>query len=132
MRRNTLLATVVVVVVVWIVVVTVQIAGQPEPGAASPGQLREELERALNERAAERFAELTAYPPGEVDEFASAYLAELRRVGAHAISVRLRPDARRPSVATVSGEKAGGESFSYDIAVAQSGGRWRIEFTPPL
>lgn len=132
MRRNTLLAIVVVIVVVWIVVVTVHIARQPEPGAASPGQLREELERALNEREPERLVELTAYSPGDADEFASRYLDSFRRVGAHSVTVSLRPDAQQPSVATVSGRRAEGRPFSYDIAVDESDGRWRIEFTPPL
>ncbi|NIJ10188.1 hypothetical protein FHU38_000532 [Saccharomonospora amisosensis] len=132
MRRNRLLAGVVVIVVVWIVVVTVLIARQPDPGVATPAQLRQELERALNSREIERFARLTAYPPGELDEFASAYLDELRRVRAHDITVTLRPNAQRPTLATVSGRRAEGAPFSYDIAVGEAGGRWRIEFTPPL
>ncbi|EHR53057.1 hypothetical protein SacmaDRAFT_4884 [Saccharomonospora marina XMU15] len=132
MRRNTLVAGVAVIVVVWIVVVTVLIARQPEPGVATPAQLRQELELALDSRDVERFARLTAYPPGELDEFASAYLDEFRRAGAHDVTVTLRPNDQRPTVATVSGKRARGAPFSYDIAVGEAGGRWRIEFTPPL
>ncbi|MFF5990814.1 hypothetical protein [Prauserella flavalba] len=130
MRRNRLVGVVVALVVVWIVVVTVLISREPEPGAASPAELRDRLERALTERDADEFGLLLGGPGGQADDFAQTYVDELR--GTTGVSVSLRPDGTEPRVATVSGTRSDGEPFTYDLSVSEAGGRWHVDLTPPL
>ncbi len=122
----------VAIAVTWVSVITVLIAHQPDPGAPSPGQLKEDLTAALNRHDVEALSELVDYPPASSGEFAKSYIDTLTGRGAHAVTVKLVPDDVAPTSATVSGKLGDGREFGYPVAVATKDGRWMISFTPPL
>ncbi|MFK0249633.1 hypothetical protein ACIQUM_33455 [Amycolatopsis azurea] len=126
------MAVAIAIAVTWVSVITVLIAHQPDPGVASPGQLREGLAAALNEHDAEALSELIDYPPAAADEFAQSYLDALAGRGAHDVAVKFAPDDLAPTSATVSGKLGDGSAFGYPVAIAVKNKLWLVSFTPPL
>ncbi|EMD22007.1 hypothetical protein C791_0493 [Amycolatopsis azurea DSM 43854] len=126
------MAVAIAIAVTWVSVITVLIAHQPDPGVASPGQLREGLAAALNEHDAEALSELIDYPPAAADEFAKSYLDALAGRGAHDVAVKFAPDDLAPTSATVSGKLGDGSAFGYPVAIAVKNKLWLVSFTPPL
>ncbi|OXM53612.1 hypothetical protein CFP71_20515 [Amycolatopsis thailandensis] len=131
-RRTATVAVAVAIAVTWVSVITVLIAHQPDPGVASPGQLREGLTAALNEHDAEALSELIDYPPASADDFAKSYLDALAGRGAHDVTVKFAPDDLAPTSATVSGKLGDGTAFGYPLAIAVKDKLWLVSFTPPL
>lgn len=120
------------VAVVWVSVITVLIAHQPDPGADSPGRLREGLAAALNNHDVEALSELVDYPPAAAGDFAKSYIETLAGRGAHDVTVKFAPDDVSPTSATVSGKLGDGREFGYPVAVSGKDGLWVVAFTPPL
>ncbi|AEK40116.1 hypothetical protein RAM_08130 [Amycolatopsis mediterranei S699] len=117
---------------VWIGAVTLLIVHQPDPGAATPAELRDRLASALSGHDADAFADLLDYPGSGGGDFAKDYVSVLADRGVHAVHVDLGPDAAAPTRATVSGALGDGQPFSYPLTVTSEDGRWTIAFTPPL
>ncbi|RSN33208.1 hypothetical protein DL990_14490 [Amycolatopsis sp. WAC 01416] len=131
-RRTATVAVAIAVAIVWVSVITVLIAHQPDPGVGSPGQLRDSLAAALNERDVEALSELIDYPPASAGDFAKSYIDALAGRGAHDVTVKFAPDDLPPTSATVSGKLADGSAFGYAVAIAVKGELWLVAFTPPL
>ena len=104
-RRTTTVIVAVAIAVTWVSAITVLIAHQPDPGAPSPGQLKEDLTAALNRHDVEALSELVDYPPASSGEFAKLDINTLTGRGAHAVTVKLVPDDVAPTSATVSGTR---------------------------
>lgn len=126
------MAVAIAIAVVWVSVITVLIAHQPDPGVASPGQLREDLATALNRQDVEALSELIDYPPASADDFAKSYIEALAGRGAHDVTVKFAPDDIAPTSATVSGKLADGNAFGYPVAISVKERLWVVSFTPPL
>ncbi|MGW4061334.1 hypothetical protein ACWEGE_23840 [Amycolatopsis sp. NPDC004747] len=131
-RRDVKVGLSIAAAVVWVGAVTLLIVHQPDPGAASPGELRDKLAAALSGHDADAFADLLDYPGSGADDFAKDYVSVLADRGAHDVHVDLGPDAAAPTRATVSGALGDGKPFSYPLTVTSEDGRWTVAFTPPL
>ncbi|ATY10141.1 hypothetical protein CU254_06465 [Amycolatopsis sp. AA4] len=131
-RRNATVALAVVVAAAWIASITVTVAHQDPPGAASPPELRAELAAALSGRDADALAGLFDVPGSGSDDLAKDYVNVLKDGNARDISVQLAPDERSPTAAIVRGKAGAGEPFSYRLAVTTAKGRWTVAFTPPI
>ncbi|WP_037367241.1 hypothetical protein [Amycolatopsis orientalis] len=131
-RRNAAVAVAVVVGVGWVASITVTVAHQEPPGAASPPELRTELAAALSGRDADALAGLFDVPGSGGDDLAKDYVSVLKDGDAHDISVQLSPDEHSPTAAVVRGKTGAGEQFSYRLAVTSAKGRWTVAFTPPI
>ncbi|MFC3482498.1 hypothetical protein ACFORH_01105 [Amycolatopsis roodepoortensis] len=131
-RRTATVAVAIAIAVTWVSVITVLIAHQPDPGVATPGQLREGLTAALNEHDVEALSGLIDYPPASAGDFAKSYIDALTERGAHDVTVKFAPDDLAPTSATVSGKLGDGSSFGYPVAIAVKDKLWLVSFTPPL
>ncbi|WP_409466365.1 hypothetical protein [Amycolatopsis sp. GA6-003] len=131
-RRNATVAAAVVVAVAWIASITLTVAHQDPPGAASPPELRAELTAALAGRDADALAGLFDVPGSGGDDLAKDYVNVLKDGNAHDLSVQLSPDEHSPTTAVVRGKTGTGEQFSYRLAVTSAKGRWTVAFTPPI
>ncbi|MEV5715859.1 hypothetical protein AB0L41_18330 [Amycolatopsis mediterranei] len=131
-RRDVKVGLSVAAALVWIGAVTLLIVHQPDPGAATPAELRDRLASALSGHDADAFADLLDYPGSGGGDFAKDYVSVLADRGVHAVHVALGPDAAAPTRATVSGALGDGQPFSYPLTVTSEDGRWTIAFTPPL
>ncbi|MEU0534655.1 hypothetical protein [Amycolatopsis tolypomycina] len=131
-RRDVKVGLSVAAALAWIGAVTLLIVHEPEPGAASPGELRDKLAAALSRHDADAFAGLLDYPGSGGGDFAKDYVSALAGRGVHDVRVELGPDAGEPTRATVSGALGDGKPFSYPLAVTSEDGRWTVAFTPPL
>jgi hypothetical protein len=131
-RRDVKVGLSVAAAVVWIGAVTLLIVHEPDPGAASPGELRDQLATALAEHDADALAGLLDYPGSGADDFAKDYVTVLVDHGVHDVRVELGPDAAAPARATVTGALGDGRPFSYPLNVTSEDGRWTVAFTPPL
>nr|WP_225955802.1 hypothetical protein [Amycolatopsis lexingtonensis] len=131
-RRDVKVGLSVAAAVTWIGAVSLLIGHQPDPGAASPGELRDRLATALSAHDADAFAGLLDYPGSGGGDFAKDYVAVLTDHGVHDVRVALGPDAAAPSRATVTGTLGDGRPFSYPLTVTSEDGRWTVAFTPPL
>jgi hypothetical protein len=131
-RRDVKVGLSVAAAVVWIGAVTLLIVHEPDPGAASPAELRDRLVSALSGHDADAFAGLLDYPGSGGDDFAKDYVTVLADHGVHDVRVELGPDAAAPSRATVTGALGDGKPFSYPLTVTTEDGRWTVAFTPPL
>jgi hypothetical protein len=131
-RRDVKVGLSIAAAVVWIGAVTVLIVHEPDPGAASPAELRERLATALDGHDADALAGLLDYPGSGADDFAKEYVAALAGNGVHDVRVELGPDAATPSRATIAGALGDGRPFSYPLTVTSEDGRWTVAFTPPL
>ncbi|ADJ43414.1 hypothetical protein AMES_1591 [Amycolatopsis mediterranei S699] len=131
-RRDVKVGLSVAAALVWIGAVTLLIVHQPDPGAATPAELRDRLASALSGHDADAFADLLDYPGSGGGDFAKDYVSVLADRGVHAVHVDLGPDAAAPTRATVSGALGDGQPFSYPLTVTSEDGRWTIAFTPPL
>ncbi|WP_103350413.1 hypothetical protein [Amycolatopsis sp. CA-128772] len=131
-RRDVKVGLSIAAAVVWVGAVTLLIVHEPDPGAATPGELRERLASALSGHDADAFADLLDYPGSGGGDFAKDYVSVLADHGVHDVRVDLGPDAAAPTRATVSGELNDGRPFSYPLTVTSEDGRWTVAFTPPL
>ncbi|WP_431605570.1 hypothetical protein [Amycolatopsis melonis] len=131
-RRDVKVGLSVVAAVAWIGAVTLLIVHEPDPGAASPAELRDRLAAALGTHDPDAFAGLVDYPGSGGDDFAKDYVSVLADRGVHDVRVELGPDAAAPTRATVAGTLGDGRPFSYPLRVTSEEGRWTIAFTPPL
>ncbi|GAB3160744.1 hypothetical protein [Amycolatopsis sp. NPDC004378] len=131
-RRDVKVGLSITAAVAWIVAVTLLIVHQGDPGAASPGELRDQLASALSEHDADAFGALLDYPGSGGDDFAKDYVAVLADHGVHDVRVVLGPDAAAPTRATVAGALSDGKPFGYALNVTNEDGRWTVAFTPPL
>jgi hypothetical protein len=131
-RRDVKVGLSVVAAVAWIGAVTLLIVHEPDPGAASPAELRDRLAAALGTHDPDAFAGLLDYPGSGGDDFAKDYVSVLADRGVHDVRVELGPDAAAPTRATVAGTLGDGRPFSYPLRVTSEEGRWTIAFTPPL
>lgn len=131
-RRDVKVALSITAAVAWILAVTLLIVHQPDPGAASPGELRDKLASAISGHDADALADLLDYPGSGSDDFAKDYVAVLADHGVHDVRVALGPDAAAPTHATVEGALGDGRTFSYALNVTSEDGRWTVAFTPPL
>ncbi|MET8845437.1 hypothetical protein [Amycolatopsis sp. NPDC004625] len=131
-RRDVKVGLSITAAVVWIGAVTLLIVHEPDPGAASPGELRDKLASALSGHDADAFADLLDYPGSGGGDFAKDYVSVLAGRGVHDVHVDLGPDAAAPTRATVSGALGDGKAFSYPLTVTSEDGRWTVAFTPPL
>jgi hypothetical protein len=131
-RRDVKVGLSVAAAVVWIGAVTLLIVHEPDPGAASPAELRDRLVSALSGHDADAFAGLLDYPGSGGGDFAKDYVTVLADQGVHDVRVELGPDAAAPSRATVTGALGDGKPFSYPLTVTTEDGRWTVAFTPPL
>lgn len=131
-RRDVKVGLSVVAAVVWIGAVTLLIVHEPDPGAASPGELRDRLTAALGAHDSDALSGLLDYPGSGGGDFAKDYVSVLAGRGVHDVHVDLGPDAAAPTRATVSGALGDGRPFSYPLTVTSEDGRWTIAFTPPL
>ncbi|MEV7038713.1 hypothetical protein [Amycolatopsis sp. NPDC051061] len=131
-RRDVKVGLSIAAAVVWIGAVTLLIVQEPDPGAGSPGELRDRLSAALSGHDADAFAGLLDYPGSGGDDFAKDYVTVLADHGVHDVRVELGPDAAAPVRATVTGALGDGRPFSYPLNVTSEDGRWTVAFTPPL
>ena len=131
-RRDVKVGLSVAAAVAWIGAVTLLIVHEPDPGAASPAELRDRLVSALSGHDADAFAGLLDYPGSGGDDFAKDYVTVLADRGVHDVHVQLGPDTTAPSRATVTGALGDGKPFSYPLTVTTEDGRWTVAFTPPL
>lgn len=131
-RRDVKVGLSIVAAVAWIGAVTLLIVHEPDPGAASPGELRDRLAAALSGHDADAFAGLLDYPGSGGGDFAKDYVTSLADHGVHDVRVDLGPDAAAPAQATVTGALGDGRPFSYPLTVTTEDGRWTVAFTPPL
>ncbi|WP_410641849.1 hypothetical protein [Amycolatopsis sp. lyj-346] len=131
-RRDVKVGLSITAAVVWVGAVTLLIAHEPDPGAASPTELRDRLAAALTGHDADAFADLVDYPGSGGDDFAKEYVSVLAGRGVHGVRVELGPDAGAPTQATISGALGDGKPFSYPLTVTSDDGRWTVAFTPPL
>ncbi|MFJ8915848.1 hypothetical protein [Amycolatopsis sp. NPDC102389] len=131
-RRTATVAVAIAIAITWVSVITVLIAHRPDPGVASPAQLREGLTAALNEHDVEALSELIDYPPASAGDFAKSYVDALTSRGVHDVTVKFAPDELAPTSATVSGKLGDGSSFGYPVAIAVKDKLWMVSFTPPL
>ncbi|MEU8634941.1 hypothetical protein AB0C38_22415 [Amycolatopsis sp. NPDC048633] len=131
-RRDVKVGLSIAAAVAWIGAVTLLIVHQPDPGAASPGELRDRLAAAFSGHDADALAGLLDYPGSGGDDFAKDYVTVLADHGVHDVHVDLGPDAAAPARATVTGALGDGKVFSYPLTVTTEDGRWTIAFTPPL
>jgi hypothetical protein len=131
-RRDVKVGLSIAAAVAWIGAVTLLIVHEPDPGAGSPGELRDKLASALSGHDADAFAGLLDYPGSGGDDFAKDYVTVLSDHGVHDVRVELGPDAAAPSRATVTGALGNGKPFSYPLTVTNEDGRWTVAFTPPL
>ncbi len=131
-RRNTKVGVSILAALVWVGAITLLIAHEPDPGAATPRELRERLVTALTAHDSEAFGELLNYPGSGGDDFAKDYMTVLTDNGAHDLAVRLLPDEQAPRTANVTGMLGSGGQFGYALAVTSDKGRWTVAFTPPL
>ena len=131
-RRDVKVGLSITAAVVWIGAVALLIVHEPDPGAASPADLRDRLATALGSHDPDAFGELLDYPGSGGDDFAKAYVAVLADHGVHDVHVALGPDAAAPARATITGALGDGKPFSYPLTVTSEDGRWTVAFTPPL
>ncbi|WP_329056527.1 hypothetical protein OG738_02780 [Amycolatopsis sp. NBC_01488] len=131
-RRDVKVGLSIVAAVAWIGAVALLIGHEPDPGAASPGELRDRLAAALSAHDSDAFAGLIDYPGSGGGDFAKDYAAVLADHGVHDVHVELGPDAAAPARATVTGALGDGRPFSYALNVTSEDGRWTVAFTPPL
>jgi hypothetical protein len=131
-RRDVKVGLSIAAAVAWIGAVTLLIVHEPDPGAASPAELRDRLAAALSGHDADAFAGLLDYPGSGGSDFAKDYVAVLSDHGVHDVRVELGPDAAAPARATVTGALSDGKAFSYPLTVTTEDGRWTVAFTPPL
>jgi hypothetical protein len=131
-RRDVKVGLSIVAAVVWIGAVTLLIVHEPDPGAASPAELRDRLAAALSVHDADAFAGLLNYPGSGGGDFAKDYVTVLADRGVHDVHVELGPDAAAPTRATVAGALGDGKPFSYPLTVTSEDGRWTVALTPPL
>jgi len=131
-RRDVKVGLSIAAAVAWIGAVTLLIVHEPDPGAASPAELRDRLATALSGHDADALGGLLDYPGSGGGDFAKDYVAVLADHGAHDVRVALGPDAAAPSRATVTGTLGDGQPFSYPLTVTSEDGRWTVAFTPPL
>ncbi|MEV6876462.1 hypothetical protein [Amycolatopsis sp. NPDC051128] len=131
-RRDVKVALSIAAAVGWIGAVTLLIVHEPDPGAASPAELRDRLAAALGGHDPDALSDLVDYPGSGGDDFAKDYVAVLAGRGVHDVRVELGPDAAAPTRATVAGALGDGKPFSYPLTVTTEDGRWTIAFTPPL
>ncbi|SFW91854.1 nuclear transport factor 2 family protein [Amycolatopsis australiensis] len=131
-RRDVKVGLSVAAAVVWVGAVTLLIGHEPDPGAASPGELRDRLAAALGAHDSDALADLLDYPGSGGSDFAKDYVAVLADHGVHDVHVDLGPDASAPTRATVAGALGDGKPFSYPLTVTSEDGRWTVAFTPPL
>lgn len=131
-RRDVKVGLSIAAAVAWIGAVTLLIVHEPDPGAASPAELRDKLASALSGHDADAFAGLLDYPGSGGDDFAKDYVTVLADQGVHDVRVDLGPDAAAPARATVTGALGDGRPFSYPLNVTTEDGRWTVAFTPPL
>jgi hypothetical protein len=131
-RRDVKVGLSIAAAVAWIGAVTLLIVHQPDPGAASPAELRDRLAAAISGHDADAFAGLLDYPGSGGGDFAKDYVAVLADNGVHDVHVELGPDAAAPARATVTGALGDGKPFSYPLTVTTENGRWTVAFTPPL
>lgn len=131
-RRNTKVGLSILAALVWVLAITLLIAHEPDPGAATPRELRERLLTALTAHDSDAFGELLDYPGSGASDFAKKYVAVLSDNGVHDLAVRLTPDEQAPRTATVTGALGSGGQFSYVLAVTTEEGRWTVAFTPPI
>jgi hypothetical protein len=131
-RRDVKVALSIAAAVVWVGAVTVHIVHDPDPGAASPAELRDRLATALGAHDPGALAGLLDYPGSGGDDFAKDYVAALVDHGVHDVRVELGPAADSPTRATVTGTLGDGKPFSYPLTVTSDDGHWTIALTPPL
>jgi len=131
-RRNTKVGVAILAALVWVGAITLLIAHEPDPGAATPRELRERLATALIAHDSDALGELLNYPGSGASDFAKDYVAVLSDNGVHDLAVRLAPDEQAPRTATVTGVLGNGAQFTYLLAVTSDKGRWTVAFTPPL
>ncbi|MCR6489419.1 hypothetical protein M8542_42040 [Amycolatopsis sp. OK19-0408] len=131
-RRDVKVGLSIVAALAWIGAVTLLIVHEPDPGASSPGELRDKLASALSGHDADALAGLVDYPGSGGDDFAKDYVTALADHGVHDVRVELGPDAAAPARATVEGTLGDGRPFSYALNVTSEDGRWTVAFTPPL
>ncbi|RSM36647.1 hypothetical protein DMA12_39525 [Amycolatopsis balhimycina DSM 5908] len=131
-RRDVKVGLSIAAAAAWIGAVTLLIVHEPDPGAASPAELRDRLTAALGARDSDALAGLLDYPGSGGGDFAKNYVGALAGHGVHDVHVELGPDAAAPTRATIAGTLADGRPFSYPLAVTTEDGRWTIAFTPPL
>jgi hypothetical protein len=131
-RRDVKVGLSIAAAVAWIGAVTLLIVHEPDPGAGSPAELRDRLATALSGHDADALSDLLDFPGSGGGDFAKDYVAVLAGHGAHDVTVRLAPDERTPTRATIAGVLADGKPFSYPLTVTTDDGRWTIAFTPPL
>lgn len=131
-RRDVKVGLSIAAAVTWIGAVTLLIVHEPDPGAASPTELRDRLATALAGHDADQLSGLLDYPGSGADDFAKSYVAALAGNGVHDVTVDLAPDDRTPTRVTIGGVLADGRPFSYPLTVTTDEGRWTVAFTPPL
>ncbi|MEU5261254.1 hypothetical protein [Amycolatopsis sp. NPDC021455] len=131
-RRDVKVGLSIAAAAVWVGAVTLLIVHEPDPGAASPGELSDRLTAALGAHDSDALAGLLDYPGSGADDFAKDYAGVLADHGVRGVHVELGPDAAAPTRATVTGTLADGKPFSYPLAVTSQDGRWTIALTPPL
>ncbi|MFE0027949.1 hypothetical protein [Amycolatopsis sp. NPDC059021] len=131
-KRDVRVGGAVLALVAWITTITLLIAHQPEAGADSPSNLRDQLATALTTRDSDALANLVDYGGKDSGDFAKSYLAKLDSGEVREVAVQLAPDERQPTQAVVTGVRAQGERFSYPLALTEAKGRWKVAFTPPL
>ncbi|MEV7096911.1 hypothetical protein AB0M80_29070 [Amycolatopsis sp. NPDC051045] len=131
-RRDVKVGLSIAAAVVWVGAVTVLIVHEPDPGAASPAELRDRLATALDAHDSDALAGLLDYPGSGGGDFAKDYVAVLADRGVRDVVVELAPDPAAPTHATVAGTLGDGRPFSYPLTVTSEDGRWTIALTPPL
>lgn len=131
-RRDVKVGLSIAAALAWIGAVTLLIVHEPDPGAASPAELRDRLAAALSGHDADAFAGLLDYPGSGGGDFAKDYVTVLADRGVHDVQVELGPDTAAPARATVTGALGDGRPFSYPLTVTTEDGRWTVAFTPPL
>ncbi|MFE2752343.1 hypothetical protein ACFXGA_10115 [Actinosynnema sp. NPDC059335] len=114
----------------WIAFLTISIAREPEPGAASFEDLARDLRASLDNRDRDAFGNLVDYPSSGIDNFTDSYFDRLDEVKISGTTVT--PGRSRggfPQI-VVSGRSESNGEVSFAQAVVEKDGRWLLSPLP--
>jgi hypothetical protein len=131
-QRRVIVPVVIALIVGWITFITISIAREPEPGAASLEDLARDLRVSLDNRDGDAFGNLVDYPSSGVDSFTDSYFSRLdeAKVGGMTTSPGSSPSGFPQIV--VSGRSESNGEVTFTQAVVEKDGRWLLSPLPVL
>jgi hypothetical protein len=129
-HRRRVFGVVVVVVAAWIIFITVSIAREPEPGAASLAALRSQTADAVRGRNADDLTPLFAKDTVPAD-YAKTYLERLADYRAGQIDVEIQ-QVSGDQLIVVTARNAQNEPACTAWNVLHKDDRWLLDGVPPV